>query len=184
MHGNPVAGAHISSTHLRCPRWRVFRFRLGKFFEALSEAIAPHLLSLVLALSSVLMPLDAADLRPTGTVVTWGYNYSGGSNVLSGPSGVVAIAAGQFHGLALKEDGTMATLPWDSSRHGSIISCQCPEPSCLQRTERCQSMIKRSSSTGQEPIGELQCEPQVTVHECSTLSLTDTIPPFFDTIID
>jgi hypothetical protein len=45
-------------------------------------------------------------LRPNGTVVVWGDNTYGQTNVPAGLSNVVAISAGGAHCLALKGDGT------------------------------------------------------------------------------
>ena len=45
-----------------------------------------------------------------GTVVAWGWNESGQTNVPVGLSGVVAIAAGTYHTVALKQDGTVVAL--------------------------------------------------------------------------
>jgi hypothetical protein len=46
-------------------------------------------------------------LRSDGTVVAWGSNLIGESNVPTGLNGVVAIAAGDVRSLALKNDGTV-----------------------------------------------------------------------------
>ena len=46
-------------------------------------------------------------LKADGTVVAWGYNNSGQTNVPAGLSGVVAVAAGGWHSLALKSNGTV-----------------------------------------------------------------------------
>ena len=40
-------------------------------------------------------------------MVAWGYNDYGQTNVPAGLSGVTAIAAGDYHSLALKSDGTV-----------------------------------------------------------------------------
>jgi hypothetical protein len=42
-----------------------------------------------------------------GTVVGWGNNYHGQTNIPAGLTGVTAIAAGHEHSLALKTDGTV-----------------------------------------------------------------------------
>ena len=42
-----------------------------------------------------------------GTVTAWGYNARGQTNVPANLSNVVAIAAGFYHSLALKSDGTV-----------------------------------------------------------------------------
>ncbi len=41
-------------------------------------------------------------LTQGGTVVAWGYNGNGQTTVPAGLSGVVAIAAGEYHTVALK----------------------------------------------------------------------------------
>src|SRR5204862_7446898 len=41
-------------------------------------------------------------LRPAGTVAAWGDNASGQASVPAGLNNVVAVAAGTFHGLALR----------------------------------------------------------------------------------
>ena len=46
-------------------------------------------------------------LKSNGTIVAWGYNNYGQTNVPAGLSNVVAIAAGGDHSLALKSDGTV-----------------------------------------------------------------------------
>src|SRR5262252_2220100 len=43
-----------------------------------------------------------------GNVVAWGDNSYGQTNVPAGLSGVTAIAASYYHGMALKSDGTVA----------------------------------------------------------------------------
>ena len=47
-------------------------------------------------------------LRADATVVAWGTNSYGQTNVPAGLTGVVAISAGATHSLALKRDGTVA----------------------------------------------------------------------------
>ncbi len=46
-------------------------------------------------------------LRHDGTVIAWGNNAYGQTNVPPGLTNVVAIAAGYYHNLALKADGTV-----------------------------------------------------------------------------
>ena len=46
-------------------------------------------------------------LELTGTVVAWGLNIDGQTKVPAGLSGVVAIAGGAYHTVALKQDGTV-----------------------------------------------------------------------------
>ena len=49
-----------------------------------------------------------------GTVVAWGGNSEGQTTVPAGLSGVVAIAAGNFYTVALKQDGTV--VAWGSNK--------------------------------------------------------------------
>lgn len=51
-----------------------------------------------------------------GTVVCWGDNSSGQTNVPAGLADVIAVAAGAHHSLALKRDG--AVVAWGSNRAG------------------------------------------------------------------
>ena len=46
-------------------------------------------------------------LTQGGTVVAWGDNGNGQTTVPAGLGGVVAIAAGEYHTVALKQDGTV-----------------------------------------------------------------------------
>jgi len=51
-------------------------------------------------------------LKSDGTVVAWGNNSRGQTNVPAGLTGVVSIAAVLYHSLALKSDGTV--VAWGS----------------------------------------------------------------------
>jgi alpha-tubulin suppressor-like RCC1 family protein len=66
---------------------------------------------------------------PSGTVVGWGYNFSGqlgngntaNSNVpvpVNGLTGVISVAAGEFNSLALKLDGTI--WAWGDNTYGQL----------------------------------------------------------------
>ena len=55
-------------------------------------------------------------LTQGGTVVAWGYNSSGQTTVPVGLRGVVAIAAGDYHTVALKQDGTV--VAWGENHSG------------------------------------------------------------------
>jgi alpha-tubulin suppressor-like RCC1 family protein len=55
-------------------------------------------------------------LKMGGTVVAWGNDSFGQSAIPQALSGVVAIAAGDVHSLALKSDGTV--VAWGSNRYG------------------------------------------------------------------
>jgi len=52
-------------------------------------------------------------LREDGTVVAWGQNVLGQSNVPAGLSEIAAIAAGGFHNVALKSNGTVVCWGYD-----------------------------------------------------------------------
>ena len=55
-------------------------------------------------------------LLADGTVVVWGDNTYGQTNVPAGLSNVVAIAAGFYHCLALRNDGTVTA--WGNNTYG------------------------------------------------------------------
>ena len=55
-------------------------------------------------------------LTQGGTAVAWGYNSDGQTTVPAGLSGVVAIAAGDYHTVALKQDGTV--VAWGRNDDG------------------------------------------------------------------
>ena len=55
-----------------------------------------------------------------GTVVAWGYNNSGQTNVPVGLSGVVAVAAGESHSLALKSDGAVTAWGRNNEAQTSV----------------------------------------------------------------
>jgi hypothetical protein len=55
-------------------------------------------------------------LKADGTVVAWGYNNYGQTNVPAGLSNVAAIAGGWAHSLALKNDGTV--VAWGDNADG------------------------------------------------------------------
>ena len=52
-------------------------------------------------------------LKPNGTVLAWGSNDFGQTNVPPDLSGVKAIAAGWDHNLALKSNGTVVAWGWN-----------------------------------------------------------------------
>ena len=61
-------------------------------------------------------------LKSDGTVIAWGLNYSGQTDVPVGLTGVVAIAAGWTHSLALKSDGTVVAWGGDSFGQSAVPS--------------------------------------------------------------
>lgn len=73
-----------------------------------------RLLSLCLGLATLLA--GTAGAAAQGTVVAWGDNLGGKSTVPPGLSGVVAVAAGTSHTVALKQDGTV--VAWGDPAFG------------------------------------------------------------------
>lgn len=63
-------------------------------------------------------------LKSDGTVVAWGLNDVGQTNVPAGLTQVIALAAGENHTLALKQDGTV--VAWGQNDNG-----QCTVPGGL-----------------------------------------------------
>ena len=59
-------------------------------------------------------------LKNNGTVVAWGRNAEGQTNVPSGLTGVTAITAGADHSLALKNDGTVVAWGYNGSGETTI----------------------------------------------------------------
>lgn len=55
-------------------------------------------------------------LKTNGTVIAWGSNTYGQTNVPPGLSNVIAIAGGLYHALALKADGTVTA--WGLNNYG------------------------------------------------------------------
>ncbi len=72
----------------------------------LHTQLATGLLAIVVGSAALLCPTAGAQ-QPAGTVVAWGWNGEGECNVPSGLSGVIAIAGGGEHSLALKQDRTV-----------------------------------------------------------------------------
>ena len=55
-------------------------------------------------------------IRANGTVLAWGANDYGQTNVPAGLAGVIGIAAGTWHSVALRADGTVAV--WGDNSFG------------------------------------------------------------------
>src|SRR5438105_5116335 len=49
-----------------------------------------------------------------GSVVAWGENSHGQTDIPANVTNIVAIAAGGFHNLALRNDGTVVAWGWNS----------------------------------------------------------------------
>jgi alpha-tubulin suppressor-like RCC1 family protein len=58
--------------------------------------------------------------QAAGRVLAWGENTFGQSTVPAGLSGVVAVAGGANHSLALKQDGTVAAWGWNQYGQSTI----------------------------------------------------------------
>jgi alpha-tubulin suppressor-like RCC1 family protein len=61
--------------------------------------------------------LHSLVLRRDGTIVGWGYNNNGQTNIPASATDVVALAAGYSHSLALKSDGTV--IGWGAGGSGT-----------------------------------------------------------------
>ncbi len=59
-------------------------------------------------------------LRKDGTVVAWGYNADGETNVPTGVNTIVAAAGGRFHNLAAGRDGTVAAWGYNGSGQATV----------------------------------------------------------------
>ena len=79
-----------------------------------SNPFAGRVTGVLLALCLWLMPaVLTVNAASGGTVVAWGYNGQGQTNVPAGLSGMTAIAAGDYHTVALKSDGTVVAWGWN-----------------------------------------------------------------------
>ena len=67
-------------------------------------------------LLAVLLLAGPASAQTGGTVVGWGRNAEGQTTPPSGLSGVVDVAAGYYHSLALRSDGTV--VAWGHNNRG------------------------------------------------------------------
>ena len=55
-----------------------------------------------------------------GTVIAWGLNFFGQTNVPASATGVVAIAGGAYHSLALRGDGTV--IAWGAGTNNTGLN--------------------------------------------------------------
>jgi hypothetical protein len=83
--------------------------------SAQSRLSPPDNLTGVVAISAGLR--HSLALKSDGTVVAWGFDISGDTEVPPGLTGVVEIAAGVSHSLALKSDGTV--VGWGGGTSGA-----------------------------------------------------------------
>jgi alpha-tubulin suppressor-like RCC1 family protein len=73
-------------------------------------------------LGIALLGFVAPGCAQAGTVIAWGDDRHGQSDVPSGLSNVVAVSAGEWHSLALKADGTVVAWGANNSGQGSVPS--------------------------------------------------------------
>lgn len=73
-------------------------------------------LALTLLLTMVVLLPAAPTAAATGGVLAWGLNSDGQTNVPAGLTDVTAVAAGNYHSLALKNDGTV--VGWGANDFG------------------------------------------------------------------
>ena len=68
----------------------------------------------------VLLFLFPAQSAFGGSIVAWGDNYDGQCNIPSPNSGFIAVAAGGYHSLELKQDGSILAYGWNEQGQCSI----------------------------------------------------------------
>ena len=71
-----------------------------------------------LGLAVLLLAVAPVTAQPDGSVVAWGNNVYGQTDIPTGLSGVTAIAAGRFHTVALKDNGTV--VAWGLNSQGQL----------------------------------------------------------------
>ena len=59
-------------------------------------------------------------LRTDGSVIAWGNNAFGQTNVSPGATNVISIAAGSYHSLALRADGSI--IGWGNNADGQVVA--------------------------------------------------------------
>src|SRR5688572_22173129 len=97
---------------------KVFPMALpGRFSKPI---IFPKLKTLLLSIA--LLGFATPGWAQNGTVIAWGDNRHGQTDVPSGLSNVLAIAAGEWHNLALKTDGTVIAWGANNAGQGSVPS--------------------------------------------------------------
>ncbi|WP_157603010.1 RCC1 domain-containing protein [Rathayibacter sp. Leaf299] len=98
--------------HRRTPPPSSSAPRVGAVLTALTAAAA--------LLITGITPVAAAPAAPAtvepGGIAVWGWGYYGQTRIPADPGEIVSVAAGSFHSLALRDDGTL--LAWGSDRSG------------------------------------------------------------------
>lgn len=68
--------------------------------------------------NSTFFPYHSLALRPDGSVVAWGYDNYGQTDVPASATNIVAVAAGGTHSLALRANGTV--IGWGNNANGQL----------------------------------------------------------------
>jgi len=80
---------------------------------------APLLLAAAMCAAHLMISSSVA--AQAGRVVAWGENNSGAATVpIEAKSGIIAVAAGYYHSLALKEDGSVLAWGWNGYGQTSV----------------------------------------------------------------
>ena len=77
------------------------------------KPLRPALLTFLLAVPSLLCPTTSSGAA--GTVIAWGGNSNGQTNVPLDLTNAVAVATGEIQSLAIRRDGTLAAWGGDST---------------------------------------------------------------------
>ena len=67
-------------------------------------------------------------IRLNGTLVAWGADDYGQTNVPSAATNVIAVAAGYYHNMALQADGTVVTWGFDYPTPPEASNPKLPSP--------------------------------------------------------
>jgi alpha-tubulin suppressor-like RCC1 family protein len=129
-----LSGGRAATTSLGyhlISRWRmnIYGRSVKEIFSLLTLAVAGRFSKSMLLpileiflIGMALLGFATRGWAQQGTVIAWGDNRHGQTNVPSGLGNVVAIAAGEWHTLALKADGTVIAWGADNSGQGSVPS--------------------------------------------------------------